>query len=131
MSTAISLKSLTDLKSRYESMQKRVKAVKEDAQEKVGIVVQAFEVGTVAFGMGVVNGRWNRPEFIGVPVDALTAILLHAGGFIMDGAGNHHLHNLGDGALASYMSGLGLGVGMQMRVQSLNPSGAPVAQMQP
>jgi len=122
MGTAISLKSLTDIKGRYEAMQKRVQNVKKEAQEKVGIVVQSAEIATMGFGMGVVNGRWNRPEVVGIPVDALTSILLHAGGFILDSDGASHMHNLGDGALCSYMVGLGSGVGIQMRLQALNPA---------
>ncbi len=119
----MSLAKLGDLKTRYESMQKRIATVKADAQEKVMIVVQTAEVGTSAFAMGLINGRWNRPEVVGVPVDALAGMLFHTAGFLVDNDAGHHMHNLGDGALASYVAGLGLGVGAKMRMEALNPSG--------
>lgn len=122
--TTLSLAKLGELKNRYESMQRRIATVKKDAEEKVMIAVQTAEVSASAFSLGVINGRWNRPEFVGVPVDALAGMALHAAGFLIDDKGGGHLHNLGDGCLASYMSGLGLGVGLKMRTEALNPSGA-------
>lgn len=126
--TTLSLAKLSELKNRYEGMQRRVQTIKKDAEEKVMIAVQSAEIIASSFSMGVINGRWNRPEFLGVPVDALSGLTLHAAGFLIDDKGGGHLHNLGDGALASYMSGLGLGVGLKMRTEALNPSGAQLPQ---
>ncbi len=119
----MSLAKLGDLKSRYEGMQKRVQNIKKDAEEKVMIVVQTAEIGTSAFAFGLINGRWNRPEVVGVPVDALAGLCFHTAGFLVDSNAGQHMHNLGDGAVASYVAGLGLGVGAKMRMESLNPSG--------
>lgn len=121
---AISLSKLKDLSSRYQGMQKRVAAIKEEAEEKVMVVVQTAEINTASFGFGVVNGRWNRPELVGIPADALAGMLLHAAGFMVDSNAGKHLHNLGDGALSCYSAGLGTGIGAKMRLESMNPSGA-------
>lgn len=120
---ALSLGKLNEVRNRYVAMQRRVQAIKEDAKEKVMVVVQTAEVGTACFGFSVINGRWNRPEVVGVPADALGAFALHGAGFLMDGDGGKHLHNLGDGALCSYVAGLGTGIGAKMRAEALNPAG--------
>lgn len=115
---ALSLGKLNEIKNRYVSMQKRVQAIKEDAQEKIMTVVQTVEIGTASFGFGVINGRWNRPEMVGIPVDALVGIGLHAVGFVIDDAPGKHMHNLGDGAVACYAAGLGTGIGAKMRAEA-------------
>lgn len=119
----LSLAKVQDLKARYDGMQKRIQNVKKEAQEKVMVVVQTAEVSTAAFAFGLVNGRYNRPEVVGVPCDALAGMLFHAAGFLVDTEAGSHMHNLGDGALASYVASLGTGVGAKMRLESLNPSG--------
>lgn len=124
----LSLAKLEDLQSRYAGMKKRVQSIQEDAKEKIMVVVQTAEIGTSSFAFGVINARWNSPELLGVPVDALTALGLHAAGFLLDNEGSAHLHNLGDGAVASYLVKLGSGIGAKMRLESLNPSGAPLPQ---
>jgi hypothetical protein len=88
------------------------------------VVVQTFEIQTGAFAFGVINGRWARPEVVGIPVDALTGIGLHVAGFLVDSAGGKHMHNLGDGALASYTAGLGTGIGAKMRAEAGQPAPA-------
>lgn len=124
----LSLAKVKDLATRYQGMQKRVQAIKADAEEKVMVVVQTAEVSTAAFAFGLVNGRWNRPEVVGVPVDALAGMLFHTAGFLVDSNAGAHMHNLGDGALGSYVTSLGMGVGAKMRMEALNPSGQLPAQ---
>ena len=116
----LSLAKVRDLATRYQGMQKRVQTIKADAEEKVMVVVQTAEVSTAAFAFGLVNGRWNRPEVVGVPVDALAGMGFHVLGFFID-KGGEHMHNLGDGALASYLASLGMGVGAKMRLEAGSP----------
>lgn len=123
----LSLSKLEDLQSRYVGMKKRVESIKADAHEKIMVVVQSAEIGTSAFAFGLINGRWASPELVGVPVDALTALGMHTAGFLLDNEGAKHLHNLADGAMASYLVKLGSGVGAKMRLESMNPSGAQFA----
>jgi hypothetical protein len=126
MSTGLSIATLRKAADRYQGMQKRVAAIREEAKEKVMVVVQTAEVNTAAFAFGVINGRWARPELVGVPVDALAGVALHAAGFIVDNDAGKHMHNLGDGALASYSASLGTGIGAKMRSEAgLLPANAP------
>lgn len=110
----LSLRSLEDLQSKYEGMKSRVKNITAAAEDKVMTVVQSAEVGVTAFGFGVINGYWARPELLGVPVDGLTALGLHGVGFFMKPEVGRHLHNLGDGALSSWLTGVGVGIGTKM-----------------
>jgi len=114
----LSLSQLSNLESKYTSAKKSVQRVREEAQATVMQVVRTVEVGGTAFSFGIVNGRWGRPEFVGVPVDLLTSIGLHGLGFVLDKEAAPHLHNLGDGALASYLTALGTGIGAKMLQES-------------
>ena len=69
----------------------------------------------------MINGRWNGVEFLGVPLDLIVAGGTHAVAFM--GIAPKHLHNFGDGALASYSTVLGAGIGRKMAISS----GAPGA----
>lgn len=128
----VSLKALENMNQKAQSAMARVKKVKAEAQETVNTVVHAVESVSTAFGFGVINGRWQNPEVLGVPVDLGAGLLLHGAGFLVDDGGAH-LHALGTGALGSYFSALGVGVGKEMLKQvqaaQYNPSGAPVPQI--
>ena len=93
-----------------------IKRAKEHANEAVERVVQTVEVGSTAFGFGIINGRFNGVEVLGVPLDALTGFGLHALGFF--GVAPQHLHNFGDGAMASYLTTTGAGIGRAMAVRA-------------
>lgn len=80
----LSLSQLSNLESKYTSAKKSVQRVREEAQATVMQVVRTVEVGGAAFSFGIVNGRWGRPELVGVPVDLLTSIGLHGLGFVLD-----------------------------------------------
>lgn len=107
----ISLKSLEGLANKYDSARKRVAKIKEETQETVMTVVRTVEVAGAGFAFGVANGRYASPEVVGVPVDLGAAIVLHGLGFFLDRDVGVHLHNVGDGALTSYTTALGFGVG--------------------
>lgn len=115
----VSLKALEDMKRQLDNARNRVAKVKEEASEAVEIVVSAAEVSGTAFGLGIVNGRWGSPEFVGVPVDAGVGIVAHVAAF-MDIA-PAHLHNVGNGGLGSYFSALGVGVGQKMAREARQP----------
>ena len=122
----LSLRSLEDLQSKYESAKKRVNTIKESAHDAIMTVVQTAEIGSTAFALGIVNGYWSQPEVIGIPVTAGLAALLHTAGFLLDEkSGAEHVHNLGDGAFASYMVTLGVGVGAKMQQERAAAMAAP------
>jgi hypothetical protein len=80
----LSLRSLEDLQSKYESAKKRVATIKESAHDAIMTVVQTAEIGATSFALGVVNGYWSQPEVVGVPVAALFAAGFHTVGFMLD-----------------------------------------------
>lgn len=114
----LSLGQLADIESKYTNAKKAVQRAREDARETVMAVVRSVEVGGTAFSFGIVNGRWGRPELLGVPVDLGGSIAFHSLGFLMDKEIAGHLHNLGDGAMASYLTALGTGIGAKMLQES-------------
>ena len=96
----------------------RARGIAEKADEAVGTVVQTAEVGLTAFGFGWAKGRYGSVELMGVPADLLGGLVLHGLGFVSGGRYHEHLHNLGDGAIASYATTLGFGIGDRMKQES-------------
>lgn len=121
----LSLGQLADIENKYTSARKAVQKVRAEAQETVMSVVRSVEVGGTAFSFGIVNGRWGRPELLGVPVDLGGSMVLHSLGFLLDKELAGHLHNLGDGAMASYLTSLGTGIGAKMLQESTAQRAAP------
>lgn len=117
MAMNISVRQLEELDRRFLGMTNKVKRIQAEADKTVLQVVRTAEIGGTAFAMGVINGRWKSPELLGVPVDLGVSIAMHIGGFIFDKSADH-LHAVGDGALASYMTALGTGVGNKMLVET-------------
>lgn len=122
MAANISRAQLEKLRNRYQSMQARVKNLREKANETVGQLIQTTEVSVAAFGLGLINGRFvdketGEPgvEILGVPLDLGAAVVLHGIAFVGGGKYSEHMHNLGDGALAAYLTTMGVGVGTRMR----------------
>lgn len=100
------------LYKRAQSAQSRIKRVKEQADEVVDTIVATVETTGAAFALGMVNGRYNGVEVVGVPLDLLLGGGAHVLGFL--GVGGEHLHNMGNGAFCSYSTTLGAGIGREM-----------------
>jgi len=103
------MKKLVEYKDRLAN---QISKYKEKATETMGVVVQTTEIGVAAFGFGVMRGKFQDPNLMGVPIDLMAGLGLHVLGFF-GGAGQYssHSHNFGDGALASYLTSLGVGIG--------------------
>lgn len=100
----------------------QVANLRERSQEAIGQVVQTLEVSIVSFGFGFGRGRWGSVDVVGVPADLGVGVLTHIAGFMgLGGKNAEHLHNLGDGALASYFNTLGSSIGVDMA----NKAGTP------
>jgi hypothetical protein len=93
-----------------------IKRAKEHANEAVDRIVQTVEVGSTAFAFGIANGRFGGVEVLGVPLDALASFGMHSLAFF--GVATDHLHNFGDGAMASYLTTTGAGIGRAMAVRA-------------
>jgi hypothetical protein len=115
-------RSVNKLQDQLARLRGSLVGAREKANEAVASVVQTTEVTAVAFALGIVNGRWSGVEFLGVPLDLWLAG--GAKGFALMGIQPEHLHNMGDGALASYSTTLGAGIGREMRVKALGVPGA-------
>jgi hypothetical protein len=78
-------------------------------------ISRAGEVSLSSFGFGVMQGKAKRIGGLtafGVPLDAVVGVGLHAvGGTGLAGSASAHLHNVGDGALASAFATAGYRVG--------------------
>jgi len=102
-----------------ERLKSAVSSARSKADEAVSQVVATAEIGTTAFALGVINGRFAGVEFLGVPLDLWAAGLFHGAGLM--GLQPEHLHNFGNGATASFAVTTGAGVGREMRMKALAP----------
>lgn len=110
--------------AKHLSLQGKVAKMKEKAGEALEGVVKTLEIQGSAFIFGAVQGAWYEPDpskpdqkpgahWFGVPVEALFGV-----GFVgigLAGLGGEkmsdHAINIGNGALAAYVSNLGRGWG--------------------
>jgi hypothetical protein len=112
----------------YLRMKSQIAKVKEKAAEAMEQGVQTLEVGGAAFGFGYLRGRMSsesKPFAIaGVPTDLGAGLALHTLAF-MGGFDKYaeHGHNLGDGALASYLTFKGIQFGKEAAAKAGTASG--------
>lgn len=110
----ISHSQIKEMKNFVERTKARLEKVKEQTAEAMAQVVQTTEIGATAFGFGFARGRYGDITLpFGIPIDLGAGVVLHALAF-MGAAGakyDEHLHNFGDGALASYLTFLGASFG--------------------
>lgn len=126
MTTNISKAHLSRLAQRAEGLQKRLARFKDNAEQTTQKVVRSVEVGAMALGMGIVQGRAGSIEIMGVPLELGTGVALNLLGYFgAAGKYSDHLNNFGDGALATYLSTVGKGVGAAMKAKQLGGGAAP------
>jgi hypothetical protein len=100
--------------TRAESMRNRLTNLKKRTEKVAERAVHTVEVGTSAFAFGLLQGKTGGLEFVGVPAELIAGAGLHIAGFLgLGGKMSSHLHGFGDGALASYLTTMGRGVGLQ------------------
>jgi len=85
-----------------------------------GALTQTAEVFSSSLVFGALQGRFGAWGLGPVPGNVISGLVMH--GLAMFGLGGpdyaHHLHNLGDGALASYSTTLGTQLGNMWRLKS-------------
>ncbi len=109
---SISKADIIKMEKRIRSLQTRAKNAFAQAEGVMEGVVTSMEVGGAAFGLGVLQGRYPGADIWGIPPDLTAALLLH--GIAIAGAGGEmkkHFQAFGDGALASYLTTIGRGIG--------------------
>lgn len=120
MPVHISATHLAKLRKQSEGLMRRASGLKDKAESAVKVMVGAAEVGGASFALGIAKGRYGSIHVVGVPADLGAALVLHGLAFVkIAGKSSHHLHAFGNGALASYMTTLGQGVGMDMKKKAL------------
>jgi len=112
----ITREQLQGVRASMERASARVRSMREKTEEVVGQAVAAAEVSGAAFGLGWVRGRYGEVSVVGVPLDIGLAAVLHTTAFL-GGGGKYaeHLHSVGNGALAVYLTTLGAKIGAEMR----------------
>lgn len=112
----ISQAKFDELRSRMESMRKSaMNARARVAQEAETFTRSAATMGS-AFALGVVNGRFDSPEILGVPVDLGVAVAGHMLAFSGSAGSQKELvHAVADGAGAAFLTLWGVGAGQSMR----------------
>ncbi len=120
MPVHISRTQLARLSRHAGSMARRAGHLKDKTEKAVNTLVSTAEVGAASFAFGVVQGRFGTVDVVGVPIELGTAVLLHLLGFVgVAGKAARHIHSFGDGALASYLTTLARGIGMDMKKKAL------------
>lgn len=116
MARAITRQQVGGWKAKAERLRNRVKNLGKKTDEVVGQAVHTAEVGSAAFLAGVIQGKYEDVEIVGVPLELALALSLHAAAFMgLGGRMAPHLHGFADGFFGAYMAGLGVGIGVKMR----------------
>lgn len=124
-SLMLSARHIGSIAQKYNKLRTKIETVKEKAEETMGQVLQSAEIAAAAGGFAYANARYGNmvgmnptPEIdvMGVPADVGAAVALHGMAFAGAlGKYKEHAHNLGDGALASYLVRVGLRLGNAKR----------------
>ncbi|MDX2088357.1 MAG: hypothetical protein SFX73_10930 [Kofleriaceae bacterium] len=120
MGLKVTREQIESMTRQLESAKARAASLRESGEKAVERVVRTGEVVGTAGMFGVLNGRTGGVQLLGVPLDLASGVALHAFG-LLGGAGRHsdHVHNMADGALASFAVSLGTEVGARMRREAL------------
>jgi hypothetical protein len=111
-----------------ERFRAKAERLSERMDEGISAGLQMVEVGGTAFLFAYLNARYAKAgnpdiQVMGMSVDLITGVGLHGLGFLTRSKYREHLHNVGDGALAAYLTRLGAEMGGQSRLNAQNASG--------
>ena len=96
-----------------------LRGVREQAAKTMGEVIGTAEAGVTAFGFGYLRGRYGSEgelSVMGVPVDLAVALGLK--GMAFADAFDHYnsdAHSIGQGALDSYLTAMGVRFGLESK----------------
>jgi hypothetical protein len=111
-----------DYRQKYERLKVTHRGKVEKVKDMSKVAVRTFEVATIAAGFGYVQGRFGPKKVGPIPLDLLLGGAGHIVGFMeLAGEFTPHLHNLADGAIASFANTWGRGVGRDGRAKSGQP----------
>ena len=117
MALQLSSRDIVRYAEQAKNLKNRAQKALDKSHETVEHLVRTAEVATSAFALGVVQGKYGKESVImGVPIDLGAGLAAHLAAIM--GIGGHmapHLHAFGDGALACYLSTLGMATGLAWR----------------
>jgi len=99
-----------------------LKGVRERAVKTMGEVIGTAEAGVTAFGFGYLRGRYGAEgelSVLGVPVDLAVALGLKGMAFAdAFDRYNTDAHSIGQGALDSYLTAMGVRFGLESKKEA-------------
>ena len=105
-----------------------LRGVREHAVKTMGEVIGTAEAGVTAFGFGYLRGRYGSEgelSVLGVPVDLAVALGLKGMAFAdAFDRYNTDAHAIGQGALDSYLTAMGVRFGLESKKESAAPTAA-------
>lgn len=122
---SMSRSDIEKLYKRAQGASARIKHVKEEMDEAVNRIVGTIEANASAFSFGMIEGRYDGVEVVGMPLPLLAGFGLQGLGFL--GIGGEHLIELGKGAFCAHSHTMGAGIGREMKLKAEQGGGAPAA----
>lgn len=96
--------------------QSLVRSLSQQSRTSDAVGAQVAEVCAAAFASGFARGRWGKLEVGGVPIDLGAGVALHLLAWSgVAGERRQELHNLAEGALATYFATWGATTGKRVR----------------
>jgi len=117
---SVAQRGYSTLKRSHERSLMSANKSKERTANMIATATTAAEVSFTSFLFGCAQGKFGGVAMWGIPVDLVSGLGLHILGFtgVAGAKYGHHLHALADGALASYMNGLGRSVGRSFQTDT-------------
>lgn len=118
---------LSRLAHKYNLAEGKIAKIKEKTEETMGAVLQTAEVLGAGSALSYANGRYGEPEAgdllpvwmvpkTKLPVSLAAGAALHLAAFAgLAGKYGEHAHNLGDGALLSYLAPKAMSMGAKAK----------------
>lgn len=112
----ISAQALTRYKELAEKAMNKARSVREQGEKVVEQATETAVTAGTAFALGVAQGKTGGIEIMGAPLDLLVGAGAHVAGFMkLGGKASHHLHAVGNGALALYAGTMGRAIGVNWK----------------
>lgn len=105
------------LQTKWERREAIIARYRAEAKKTAATLTRTIVAGGVGGALGFVQGRYDRTEIAGMPLDATTAVACHVAAFFLP-EGEDYLHAAGDGAFAVYAWKEGLELGRDRKAKA-------------
>jgi hypothetical protein len=87
--------------------------------EAMNALIETSEIGFTVFAFGLAQGKYGGVAYRNVPIDLLAGVALHIGALFPQVKGfAPHMHAVANGALASFLGGVGRQVGRGLQTDA-------------